>query len=1031
MRLARSRIHSILKRATISAIALLLVAFTFSLPAADLVHRDLERSFTGTVRPFLENYCFACHGKEKQKGQIDLSSYSTLDAVVSEFRRWETVLEKLKTEEMPPEEAKQHPSLELRRKVIDWIQALRKHEAQRNAGDPGPVLARRLNNAEYDYTIRDLTGVDIRPTREFPVDPANEAGFDNSGESLTMSPALLCKYLEAARRVAEHIVLKPQGFVFAPHPVVTDTDRDKYCVKRVIDFYERQNTNYADYFLAAWRFKNRDSLGKPKLPLADFAADGRISWKYLATLWSILEEPLEQFGPLARLQTMWRELPQSKGSDLNGVRIGCERMRDFIVGLRSKLKPEFKNLSIPGIAPGSQPFVLWKDHQYAVSRMSWNRSALRIKGDPDRQQDVASAPPIDPDLLAPSDETARLSYDKAFERFCRIFPDSFYLSERGLIFLKEDTESRGRLLSAGFHLMVGYFRDDVPLYELILDEKGQHELDALWQEFHFITQDPMRQFKDFIFFERAEPPRFMQGAEFDFARSEDKDVTSETKIQQLADAYLAKARRNEGEGRAIGAIEDYFRTTSAEIRSVEESRLRAEPSHIDAVKKFAARAYRRPLSRVEADELTSFHRSLREKDGLSHEDAIRDTVVSVLMSPHFCYRLDLVEAAGRTPPSARVRARGPGKVADRSESAGSSDSKVVRWKAQPLTDYALASRLSYFLWSSMPDEELLACAAKGSLHRPDVFLGQARRMSRDGRIRGLAVEFGGNWLDFRRFEEHNSVDRERFKSFNNELRQAMFEEPIHFFVDLIHEDRSLLDLLYADYTFVNPILAEHYGMTGLGLRDGWIRVDDARRYNRGGLLPMSVFLTKNAPGLRTSPVKRGYWVVRRLLGEYIPPPPPKVPELPADEGKLGELTLRETLARHRQDKSCSGCHEHFDGIGLVFEGYGPIGETRVNDLAGRPVDTHAKFPGGAEGAGLDGLRHYLHNHRQDEFLDNLCRKLLSYALGRTLLISDDVTIANMRAKLETNGNRFGSLIETIVTSPQFLNKRSQLNLTSK
>jgi hypothetical protein len=200
-------------------------------------------------------------------------------------------------------------------------------------------------------------------------------------------------------------------------------------------------------------------------------------------------------------------------------------------------------------------------------------------------------------------------------------------------------------------------------------------------------------------------------------------------------------------------------------------------------------------------------------------------------------------------------------------------------------------------------------------------------------------------------------------------------------------------------------------------------VEDARLYGRGGLLPMAVFLTKNAPGLRTSPVKRGYWVVRRLLGEKIPAPPAQVPELPADEAKLGDLTLREVLVRHRADRSCAGCHERFDAIGLTFEGYGPVGERRTTDLGGRPVDTRATLPGGAEGDGVEGLRAYLRDRRQDEFVDNLCRKLLAYALGRTLLPSDDELVEEMRRKLAANGYRFGTLIEAIVTSPQFLNKR--------
>ena len=233
-------------------------------------------------------------------------------------------------------------------------------------------------------------------------------------------------------------------------------------------------------------------------------------------------------------------------------------------------------------------------------------------------------------------------------------------------------------------------------------------------------------------------------------------------------------------------------------------------------------------------------------------------------------------------------------------------------------------------------------------------------MLRDDRIRRLATEFGGNWLDFRRFEEHNSVDRTRFPTFDDQLRRAMFEEPIRFFVDLIQNDRPVSQFIDGKHTFVNPPLARHYGMPEpSAASDGWVRIDDAERYGRGGLLPMAVFLTKNAPGLRTSPVKRGYWVVRRLLGETIPAPPANVPELPADERNLGEMTLRDALARHRADKSCAGCHERFDSIGLAFEGFGPVGESRERDLGGRTVDTRATFPGGVEGNGLAGLRAYL------------------------------------------------------------------------
>src|SRR4029078_9057792 len=209
-----------------------------------------------------------------------------------------------------------------------------------------------------------------------------------------------------------------------------------------------------------------------------------------------------------------------------------------------------------------------------------------------------------------------------------------------------------------------------------------------------------------------------------------------------------------------------------------------------------------------------------------------------------------------------------------------------------------------------------------------------------------STEFGGNWLDFRHFEDINTVDRERFPDFTNALPTSMFQEPIQFIGDLIRNDRSVLNLLYGGYTFVNPVLARHYGMPEVtGGPDHWVRVDAAREYQRAGLLPMAAFLTQNAPGLRTSPVKRGYWVARRVLGEVIPPPPPVVPELPHDEAKL-DLPLRECVAQHRSNPACAGCHARFDAFGLTLENYGPVGEARTKDLAGHAVDLQATFPGG-------------------------------------------------------------------------------------
>jgi hypothetical protein len=530
---------------------------------------------------------------------------------------------------------------------------------------------------------------------------------------------------------------------------------------------------------------------------------------------------------------------------------------------------------------------------------------------------------------------------------------------------------------------------------MILDEAGQKEIDALWQELDFVASAPTRQYVGFLWFERTDS-RYMRDPHFDFARAENKAAASEEMIGKLGRLYLEKARVSGGTEVPLEAIEHFFREINEQIRWVESARLKAEPRHLAAVQEFAAKAFRRSLSEAESEGLLNFYRTLRDADGLSHEEAIQDTIVSILMSPYFCYRVDLIGG-------------GEGQ--------------------RTLTDEELASRLSYFLWSSTPDAELLKLARSKRLSQTDELMWQVRRLLTDGRIRGLATEFGGNWLDIRRFEEHNAVDRERFPAFTDDLREAMFEEPIQFFLDAVRNDRSVLEFLDAEHTFVNADLARHYGMPDDVVRDeNWSRVDQAVDYGRGGLLPMSVFLTKNAPGLRTSPVKRGYWVVRRLLGERIPPPPPNVPELPDDESKLGELTLREALAKHRDHASCAGCHERFDSIGLAFEEFGPVGERRDIDLGGRPIDATAQFPDGPAGNGVRDLRKYLLTHRREEFVDNLIRKLVSYALGRSLILPDELLIRDLHNKLRDDDYRFAGLIENIVTSPQFLNKRGSNHL---
>jgi mono/diheme cytochrome c family protein len=984
-------------------VALLVLALAGISPV-DAATPALERQFQQTVRPFVVTYCTGCHSGPSAAAQFDLKAYTMLNMVTRDYPRWALVEHRLEAHEMPPKAVPQ-PPVEARQRVIRWIQAIREEEIRRNAADPGIVLARRLSNAEYNYTIRDLTGQDLQPAREFPVDPANPAGFDNSGESLTMSPALLNKYLQAARAVADHMVLTPDGINFAPHPMRVETDREKYAIQRILDFYARQPTDYADYFQAAWKFDHRAELGELHATLEAVAAVSKVSPRYLAMVWQLLKEK-DAVGPIATLQEMWRS---SKFVE----------MRDFVVRIRNHTAMQFAAPTVKGLPPGSQPLLNWKLREYALHRRESDAEDL-----PDDIEIPPPLPPIppyadlheeaaprwaalstqaragDPDVVIPAAKRAR--YEAAFARFASVFPDAFYVKERGRYF-PDDSEDKGRFLSAGYHNTMGFFRDDTPLMELILDEKGRKELDRLWDEFDFIAAFTERTWVQYFFNQSGEVQGL--GPESGTARPPDHEITDAAVIIELRDAYLAKATADpSNDPQAAEAIRDHFNGVNATLRGLEKEHADAEPKHLEALLQFAARAHRRPLTGAERNDTLAYYRTLREKNGLSHEDAMRDSIASVLMSPDFLYRIDLLDARMGLPKPAthpKVSAHAP---------------------VQPLAGYALASRLSYFLWSSMPDDELLGHAAAGDLDKEGVLLAQTRRMLKDPRARGFATEFGGNWLDFRHFETSNTVDRQRFPSFDNELREAMFQEPVRFIEDVIHNNRSVLDMLYGDYTFVNAPLAKHYGMPAVN-GDAWVRVDHAGSHERGGLLPMAIFLTENSPGLRTSPVKRGYWVVRQVLGEVIPPPPPIVPQLPADEAK-SDLPLREMLARHRSNAVCASCHARFDSLGLAFEGYGPVGEARTQDLAGRAVDIHAMFPGGSQGAGVEGVRTYIREHRQEDFIDNLSRKLLAYALNRSLQLSDESIVGKMEAQLQANQYRFDSLVETIVTSPQFLNKRN-------
>lgn len=409
----------------------------------------------------------------------------------------------------------------------------------------------------------------------------------------------------------------------------------------------------------------------------------------------------------------------------------------------------------------------------------------------------------------------------------------------------------------------------------------------------------------------------------------------------------------------------------------------AVPKQLDALLAFAEKAYRRPLAEKEKADLRALYDAIRQK-GAAHDEAFRGVLARVLVSPAFLFRIE------QAPPG-----KDPG----------------------PVNDWELATRLSYFLWSSAPDDELRALAAAGQLHDPKVLAAQTQRMLKDARTRALAIEFGTQWIHVRGFDELKEKNETLFPTFTPELRKAIYEESILFFQDLFQGDRPVTSILDADYTFLNETLARHYGIPRV-VGPGWRRVVGVRKYGRGGVLGLASVQAKEAGASRTSPVLRGNWVVETLLGEKLPRPPANVPRLPEEEG-TDNLTVRQLVEKHAKAPECATCHVRIDPFGFTLEKYDPIGRLREKDLGGLAIDARSKLKDGTEFEGIDGLRTYLLTTKKDVVVRLFCRRLLGYALGRAVTLSDTVLLDEMVSELNENGGRTSAAVHAIVRSPQF------------
>ena len=876
---------------------------------------DATTEYDTVVRPLVQKYCMTCHSTKLKKGSLDLERLASPPGPRKDLKVWQQVIEMLDAGDMPPK-AKPHPAAEERKALITWVRAFLGAEARARAGDPGHVPLRRLSNAEYDYTIRDLTGVDLRPTREFPADGAAGEGFTSAAEALSeISPALFSKYLNAAKDVSEHAVLLPDGFRFSPARTQRDwTDESLARLRQFYAVYTADGRLPLQPYLTA-TVRHRAALAAGSMTLEDVAAKEKLNAKYLGVLWQTLTDKTSSY-PLSYICARWRQASEKDVPALVAEITAWQAVLWKFVPVGSyRYGNTVRQLANDPAAAGTQEL-----------RVALKPSSGQSKIPParDARWDGKSA------VVASPTSASYKQLIQGYADFRRCFPQFIcfprILPDDEVVCLKM------------------YHREDEALARLFLDTDQKRRLEQLWKEHRFITQQPIAE-NDYL-------PQFI-------------GFVTQDQPKELI-AYFEGQR-------------EPFRKRAEEFAKEVEV---AVPKQLDALLDFAARAYRRPLQEQEKGELLGLYRALRGK-GLTHEEVFRGALARVLVSPAFLFRVE------QAPPGIA-----PG----------------------PVNDWELATRLSYYLWSSVPDDELRRVAAAGQLRDPNVLAAQAQRMLRDDRVRALAIEFGTQWIHVRGFDELKEKNEKLFPTYDASLRQAIYEESILFFNDLFQADRQVTQILDADYTFLNERLAKHYGVPGVRGPE-WRRVEGVRQYGRGGILGLASVQASQSGASRTSPVLRGNWVVETLLGEKLPRPPANVPRLPEEE--TDGLTMRQQVENHTRVAACAVCHQRIDPFGFALEKYDPIGRRREKELGGAVIDSRTKLKDGSEFDDIDGLRTYLLTRKKDVIVRLFCRRLVGYALGRAVAPSDESTIDEMVAELNRNDGRVSAAVLAIVRSPQF------------
>ena len=937
-------------------------------------------NFDSTVQPFLAKTCYGCHNEKLRSGQLDLTPYKTRAAIAADPDRWELILKRLKAGDMPPQPMPRPNEAELHT-ATTWIEGELDRVSQAKP-DPGRVTARRLNRAEYNYTVRDLLGVDFRPADDFPQDDTGY-GFDTIGDVLSLSTVQMEKYLSAAEMVARTAVYGPQNtkptmsryqasgrrrpgdpdnLFFNTHPWMSVLNYDETGLSMANAFHvPHYFPATAEYVIRATPDNGSRPPGSEALEMAAFV-DGKVVGT--SSIDGQLEGKTQEFHTRITEGEHWIAVGFPRQFEGLPVAYGGKNPSKRPVPVGGRRGGGGRGLSgAPGGggrglsgAPGGGGTLA------GAPGGGTPQSALPNPSNPGAAGATAAVPitpaaagttaaitgalPGDPGLVAPPG-AGRGGRDGANAGNANNFSGTTAAvtgapsSDRGL----PAPPGAGRGGRGGANAGNANNNDDAA---------------------------------STVFFTPAGAP-------------------PGTRLQRPDNMGLQSIE--------IGGPHNPEAHPSAEsLKNILVCDIHAAGCDRTIVTNLARRAYRRPVTPQEVNELVAQMARVKQR-GDSPEEQLVVGIEAILVSPNFLFRIEKDHIPKATAAAAAVAAKP-------STTSTVSDSHY-------LSDFELASRLSYFLWSSMPDDDLLRAAERGTLRRPEVIEAQVRRMLQDPKISRLVENFGGQWLQFRGLESHQP-DYYLYPAFDNYLRISMLRETQTFIENVIPEDRSVLDFLDADYTFANEYLGQYYG-----LRD--VKGPEFRKVSlantpRRGILGQASMLTMSSYGNRTSVVLRGKWVLENLLNAPPPPPPPNVPDL--EQTNLGaDATLRQRMEVHRANTVCASCHAKMDPIGFGLENFDAIGNWREKD-GKSPIDAAGTLPDGRTFNGPVELAKMLRS-QSGAFAECMAEKMTIYAIGRGLEAYDRPALKKIGAGVGAGQYRFSSLVLEIVKSLPFQMRRGE------